>query len=187
MAASLDHDFAFVPAAYNLVFFLAVGCKGNSFDLRETKKLLADIERSEARLEAWGIKERVLFDCQARRWLIALRGEWAKHTDRGKAGSKAAKSKKKHATLEEVLREDEDEEALPAGHIPVTDWRVLDQRFYGFYVWLEPPLQKDEVKCEQCKRRNYTTSRNKKKQTGRLELKKYCRFERKHTLHRETR
>lgn len=39
--------------------------------------------------------------------------------------------------------------------------------------------------CGDCKRRNYTATRNKKKQTGRLELKKYCKFCRRHTLHRE--
>ena len=40
--------------------------------------------------------------------------------------------------------------------------------------------------CSECKRRNYTTTRNKKKQTSKLELKKYCPFDRKHTLHKET-
>ncbi|MBU1692535.1 MAG: 50S ribosomal protein L33 [Verrucomicrobia bacterium] len=39
--------------------------------------------------------------------------------------------------------------------------------------------------CTECKRRNYTTTRNKRKTTERLELKKYCRFERKHTAHKE--
>jgi large subunit ribosomal protein L33 len=41
------------------------------------------------------------------------------------------------------------------------------------------------LQCADCKRRNYTTSRNKKKQTERLEVKKYCKFCRKHTLHKE--
>ncbi len=40
--------------------------------------------------------------------------------------------------------------------------------------------------CTECKRRNYATSKNKKNTTGRLEVKKYCPFERKHTLHRES-
>ena len=43
--------------------------------------------------------------------------------------------------------------------------------------------------CTECKRRNYTTTR--KKQTGgpskRLELRKYCRWCGKHTVHKETR
>lgn len=32
----------------------------------------------------------------------------------------------------------------------------------------------------------YVTTKNKRNTTGRLELKKYCRYERKHTVHRET-
>ncbi len=40
--------------------------------------------------------------------------------------------------------------------------------------------------CADCKRRNYSTTRNKKKTTERLEFKKYCRFCRIHTSHRET-
>lgn len=39
--------------------------------------------------------------------------------------------------------------------------------------------------CTECKQRNYSTTKNKKNTKGRLELKKYCPFERKHTLHRE--
>lgn len=41
--------------------------------------------------------------------------------------------------------------------------------------------------CEQCKQRNYTTLKNKKSHSGRLELKKYCKFCRMHTIHKETR
>jgi large subunit ribosomal protein L33 len=40
--------------------------------------------------------------------------------------------------------------------------------------------------CTECKRRNYSTTKNKKKTSERLELSKYCRFCRKHTGHRET-
>ena len=40
--------------------------------------------------------------------------------------------------------------------------------------------------CGECKRRNYQTTRNKKKQTERLEMSKYCRFCRKHTSHKES-
>ena len=35
--------------------------------------------------------------------------------------------------------------------------------------------------CTECKRRNYSTTKNKKKTTERLEFSKYCRFCRKHT------
>jgi large subunit ribosomal protein L33 len=40
--------------------------------------------------------------------------------------------------------------------------------------------------CGQCKQRNYRTTRNKKTSTDKLEMKKYCRFCRSHTLHKET-
>ena len=40
--------------------------------------------------------------------------------------------------------------------------------------------------CSDCKQRNYSTTRNKKRQTTKLEFKKYCRFCRHHTLHKET-
>ena len=41
--------------------------------------------------------------------------------------------------------------------------------------------------CTECKRRNYITSKSKKNDPGRVELKKYCKFCRTHTVHRETR
>ncbi len=40
--------------------------------------------------------------------------------------------------------------------------------------------------CTECKQRNYNTKKNKKNDPDRLEMNKYCRFCRKHTLHRET-
>ncbi len=40
--------------------------------------------------------------------------------------------------------------------------------------------------CDGCKRRNYNTTRNKKASGDKLQLKKYCRFCRKHTVHTET-
>lgn len=40
--------------------------------------------------------------------------------------------------------------------------------------------------CEDCKRRNYTTVKNKKNSPGRMELNKYCPFDKKHTVHKET-
>ena len=40
--------------------------------------------------------------------------------------------------------------------------------------------------CSECKRRNYTTTRNKRTMSSRLEIKKYCPNERKRTVHKET-
>lgn len=41
--------------------------------------------------------------------------------------------------------------------------------------------------CEECKSRNYITLKNKANDRERLELRKYCRRERKYTAHKETR
>ncbi len=40
--------------------------------------------------------------------------------------------------------------------------------------------------CTECKSRNYQTNKNKKNDPDRLEFKKYCKFCKKHTLHKET-
>jgi len=48
-----------------------------------------------------------------------------------------------------------------------------------------------QLECLSCRKSStagvsrYSTSKNKKTTTGRLELKKYCRFERRHTAHKE--
>lgn len=42
------------------------------------------------------------------------------------------------------------------------------------------------LECTQCKHRNYDTMKNKKNDSGRIELKKYCPNCRTHTVHKET-
>ena len=46
--------------------------------------------------------------------------------------------------------------------------------------------EKITLACTECKQRNYDSKKNKKNTPDRLELNKYCRFCRKHTLHKET-
>jgi large subunit ribosomal protein L33 len=41
--------------------------------------------------------------------------------------------------------------------------------------------------CEQCKRRNYESTKSRRNTPDRIELRKYCRFCRRHTQHKETR
>ncbi|MBM3304687.1 MAG: 50S ribosomal protein L33 [Candidatus Aminicenantes bacterium] len=41
------------------------------------------------------------------------------------------------------------------------------------------------LQCGGCKRRNYSSTRNKKTQTEKLETKKFCPYCRKHTPHKE--
>ncbi|MBW5449192.1 MULTISPECIES: 50S ribosomal protein L33 [Cohnella] len=41
--------------------------------------------------------------------------------------------------------------------------------------------------CTNCKQRNYTSTKNKRTHSDRMELKKFCRHCNEHTPHRETR
>ena len=40
--------------------------------------------------------------------------------------------------------------------------------------------------CTECKQRNYNMTKDKKTHPDRMETKKYCRFCKRHTLHKET-
>lgn len=42
-----------------------------------------------------------------------------------------------------------------------------------------------KLQCTNCKRVNYFSRRNKKKVKGKIELKKFCEWCNKHTLHKE--
>ncbi|MGC9336610.1 MAG: 50S ribosomal protein L33 [Candidatus Cloacimonadia bacterium] len=43
-----------------------------------------------------------------------------------------------------------------------------------------------KLACTECKSRNYSTTKNKKLHSQRVEYKKYCPVCKKHTLHKET-
>lgn len=40
--------------------------------------------------------------------------------------------------------------------------------------------------CTECKNRNYDTTKDKKTHPDRIEIRKYCKFCKKHTTHKET-
>ncbi|MDR0786141.1 MAG: 50S ribosomal protein L33 [Treponema sp.] len=42
------------------------------------------------------------------------------------------------------------------------------------------------LQCTECKRKNYTTKKNRRNNQEKFEFKKYCPFDRKHTIHKET-
>ena len=42
-----------------------------------------------------------------------------------------------------------------------------------------------KLECTECKQRNYTTMKNDRNTTDKLELKKYCKKQRKSTVHKE--
>ena len=43
------------------------------------------------------------------------------------------------------------------------------------------------LECTTCKRRNYITTKNKVNDRERIEMNKYCRWDKRHTVHKETR
>src|SRR5713101_187840 len=61
-------------------------------------------------------------------------------------------------------------------------------RLFYFSPPPKEPTMEDIITlaCTVCKRRNYTTLKNKKNDPDRLELSKYCRWCHKHTAHKET-
>ncbi|NOX20866.1 MAG: 50S ribosomal protein L33 [Nitrospirae bacterium] len=42
------------------------------------------------------------------------------------------------------------------------------------------------LQCTECKNKNYSTTKNKRNTPDKLQLKKYCRHCRRHTVHKET-
>jgi large subunit ribosomal protein L33 len=47
-------------------------------------------------------------------------------------------------------------------------------------------VEKIALQCPECKRRNYTTEKNRRNIQGKMELKKYCKWCKTSTLHKET-
>ena len=45
--------------------------------------------------------------------------------------------------------------------------------------------EKITLACSECKQRNYDSMKNKKNDPDRVEMKKYCKFCKKHTTHKE--
>ena len=85
----------------------------------------------------------------------------------------------------------------------IVDWRMEEHRSFflcsktRFPVgeWKDRILRKMEVEvvrtritlaCTECKQRNYNMTKDKKTHPDRMETKKYCRFCKTHTLHKET-
>jgi len=67
-----------------------------------------------------------------------------------------------------------------------TKWPVFCQSKTGRQNGGAEMRVKVVLRCSECKQRNYNTMKNKKNTPDKLELNKYCRFCRKHTLHTET-
>lgn len=69
------------------------------------------------------------------------------------------------------------------------DWKGADiSLLLVYYLYVRGIFMRDVVLlvCQECKRKNYSFTKNKKGQSGKLEVKKYCKFDRKHTVHKES-
>jgi large subunit ribosomal protein L33 len=75
-----------------------------------------------------------------------------------------------------------------AGHAPSIGFRG-SVFFAGKGIVMASKKQSVEIialQCSECKRRNYTTKKNRKNSQEKLELNKYCKWDKKHTLHKES-
>ena len=74
-----------------------------------------------------------------------------------------------------------------AGHVYAQKWLLLKGSVTRM---IESEVDKLRTRitlaCTECKQRNYNTKKEKKLHPDRMETKKYCRFCKKHTVHKET-
>ena len=63
--------------------------------------------------------------------------------------------------------------------------KLLQASLYDYGRWITVRT-KITLECTECKQRNYDTMKEKRLHPDRMETKKYCKFCRKHTLHKET-
>ena len=54
-------------------------------------------------------------------------------------------------------------------------------------IWRIVVRQLVTLACEECNRRNYHSRKNRRNTSDRIQLRKYCPWDKRHTLHRETR
>ena len=59
-------------------------------------------------------------------------------------------------------------------------------RFVLYKTEVDVVRTKITLACTECKRRNYNLTKDKKTHPDRMETKKYCRFCKTHTMHKET-
>ncbi len=63
---------------------------------------------------------------------------------------------------------------------------VSDDRKRKYTVEVEVVRVKITLACTECKQRNYNMTKEKKNHPDRMETKKYCKFCKRHTMHKET-
>ena len=97
---------------------------------------------------------------------------------------------KKAVLLQKRGRETEASEIRHSAEPVPTNEDVYQSGIYGSIVKIHNGgnLMRTRITlaCTECKNRNYDTTKDKKTHPDRIETKKYCRFCRTHTLHKET-
>lgn len=69
---------------------------------------------------------------------------------------------------------------------------VRRDKILGLFFMLKKQVEVADMRtkitlaCTECKQRNYNTTKDKKTHPDRMETKKYCRFCKTHTMHKET-
>lgn len=64
---------------------------------------------------------------------------------------------------------------------------MMERYDYNTFVWRERTMRVNiTLACTECGERNYISTKNKRNNPERLELKKYCPRDKKATVHRET-
>lgn len=77
-------------------------------------------------------------------------------------------------------------------HYAIFTWRGAERALFltrndQQYLMEDTDMRtKITLACTECKQRNYNTTKEKKNHPDRMEIKKYCRFCKAHTLHKET-
>ena len=107
-------------------------------------------------------------------------------------GTKTSYNKEKTAKIQEKYRRKYDFPVDAKGCICYISQAKI--RFRSFFYAQNPAKRLEEFKmrtritlaCTECKQRNYNTTKDKKTHPDRMETKKYCRFCKTHTLHKET-
>ena len=65
--------------------------------------------------------------------------------------------------------------------------KIIQERLLLWGSGMEEDMRtRITLACTECKQRNYNTTKDKKVHPDRMETKKYCRFCKKHTTHKET-
>ena len=65
------------------------------------------------------------------------------------------------------------------------EWDFFVREFKNMAKSKKGAIDKIALQCSECNRKNYTTTKNRRNIQGKMEFNKYCKWDRKVTLHKE--